>query len=75
MKDFLTYSKLKKTVDRNLLMAESLENRYSNENDVEGSKKVKPDDLVRIYEILIQVPFIFSNLATNFLISKKKEYN
>jgi len=60
LQDYVTISKLKKTVERNLLLVQSLQNRFnsSRENteksEGEKQKPVRPDDLVRIYETLIQ---------------------
>jgi len=58
MKTYVTYLKLTKTVERNLLLVDSYEKRLSGRTETteeSGSKKkAKPDDLVRVYETLIQ---------------------
>ncbi|GFY53081.1 signal recognition particle subunit SRP68 [Trichonephila inaurata madagascariensis] len=55
LQSYLTYIRLSKTVERNLLFIESLkENMNSPEVAVDGKKITKPQDLVRPYEIIIQ---------------------
>lgn len=61
LKNYITYLKLQKTVDRNLVMADSLDRKLFGivEPESDGSsegykKKTAPDDLVRVYEIIIQ---------------------
>ncbi|GFV92382.1 signal recognition particle subunit SRP68 [Trichonephila clavipes] len=55
LQSYLTYIRLSKTVERNLLFIESLkENMNSPEMAVDGKKVTKPQDLVRPYEIIIQ---------------------
>lgn len=53
---YLTYIRLSKTVERNLLIIESLKRNLENSGDaaVDGKKQAKPQDLVRPYEIIIQ---------------------
>ena len=68
---YLTYIRLTKTVERNLLMVDSLKSNFptvllqSNYSESSqsaagsSSKKItKPEDLVRIYDIILQVQFI-----------------
>lgn len=62
---YITFIRLSKTVERNLLMAESMKNSLptSLQNSVgdipaetgSGKKVAKPEDLVRIYDIILQV--------------------
>ena len=65
---YLTYIRLTKTVERNLLMVDSLKGNFpaimlqSNFSETSqstagsSSKKItKPEDLVRIYDIILQV--------------------
>lgn len=63
---YITYIRLSKTVERNLLMAESMKSNLPAvlQNSVEevtaesgsAAKKIsKPEDLVRIYDIILQV--------------------
>ena len=62
---YLTFIRLSKTVERNLLMAESMKislptNLQNSVEDVpaetgSGKKIAKPEDLVRIYDIILQV--------------------
>eukprot|EP01114_Cavostelium_apophysatum_P017490 TRINITY_DN5209_c0_g1_i1.p1 TRINITY_DN5209_c0_g1~~TRINITY_DN5209_c0_g1_i1.p1 ORF type:complete len:269 (-),score=109.93 TRINITY_DN5209_c0_g1_i1:11-817(-) len=60
LKTYLTHTKLSKTVDRNLLMVESYEKKLGYRTGEEPAaeegtkKKAKPDDLVKVYETLIQ---------------------
>lgn len=67
MKLYVTYLKIQKTIEKNLLLAESLEKRlnaragtkpplysYSNIID-EEQKTAKPEEIVRVYETLFQV--------------------
>ncbi|GIY51758.1 signal recognition particle subunit SRP68 [Caerostris darwini] len=56
LQSYLTYIRLSKTVERNLLFIESLkENLLSSEAGAgEGKKVTKPQDLIRPYEIIIQ---------------------
>ncbi|XP_076366392.1 signal recognition particle 68 [Tachypleus tridentatus] len=53
---YLSYIRLSKTVDRNLLMIDSLRSALSSsdERNGDGKKKNKPQDLIRPYEIIIQ---------------------
>ena len=62
---YISYIRLSKTVERNLLMAESMKSSLpaSLQNSVEevtaeagvGKKITKPEDLVRIYDNILQV--------------------
>ncbi|GFT62574.1 signal recognition particle subunit SRP68, partial [Nephila pilipes] len=55
LQSYLTYIRLSKTVERNLLFIESLkENLNLYKTAVDGKKVTKPQDLVRPYEIIIQ---------------------
>ncbi|KAL3877845.1 hypothetical protein ACJMK2_035489 [Sinanodonta woodiana] len=51
---YLTYIKLTKTVDRNLLLIDSLKNFLPGKQMEDGHKITKPQDLVRLYDIIIQ---------------------
>eukprot|EP01124_Arcella_intermedia_P017918 TRINITY_DN248_c0_g1_i1.p1 TRINITY_DN248_c0_g1~~TRINITY_DN248_c0_g1_i1.p1 ORF type:complete len:566 (-),score=145.48 TRINITY_DN248_c0_g1_i1:107-1558(-) len=51
LKDFITYSKLQKTMDRNYMILESLEAKIANDAQAMGNKA---DEVVRLYEILIE---------------------
>ncbi|XP_069123968.1 signal recognition particle subunit SRP68-like [Argopecten irradians] len=51
---YLTYTRLTKTVERNLLLIESLKNYLPGKQVQEGRKITKPQDLVRLYDIMIQ---------------------
>ncbi|KFM65959.1 Signal recognition particle protein, partial [Stegodyphus mimosarum] len=53
---YLTYIRLSKTVERNLLFIESLRQNMGSSLDLslDGKKVTKPQDLVRPYEIIIQ---------------------
>ena len=63
---YISFIRLSKTVERNLLMAESMKSNLPSvlQNSVEevttesgsvGRKISKPEDLVRIYDIILQV--------------------
>lgn len=65
---YITYIRLSKTVERNLLMAESMKSNLPTllqkssedcivESGPVGRKISKPEDLVRIYDTLLQVVF------------------
>lgn len=55
LQSYLTYIRLLKTVERNLLFIESLkQNMTSAEGTTDGKKLTKPQDFVRPYEIIIQ---------------------
>ena len=46
-----------KTIDRNLVMIEGMKRILSGEEvQDQGKKPVKPQDLARLYETIIQVP-------------------
>ena len=61
--NYVSYIRLSKTVERNLLMAESMKSNLPAilQNSVEempvetGRRSSKPEDLVRIYDIILQV--------------------
>ena len=55
---YLTYIKLSKTIERNLLLIENLKNYLPGGQVAEGRKITKPQDLVRLYDIIIQVSMI-----------------
>eukprot|EP01121_Diplochlamys_sp_Union-15-3_P005142 TRINITY_DN15494_c0_g1_i1.p1 TRINITY_DN15494_c0_g1~~TRINITY_DN15494_c0_g1_i1.p1 ORF type:complete len:350 (+),score=60.49 TRINITY_DN15494_c0_g1_i1:218-1267(+) len=54
--EYLSYSILKKTIDRNLLLVQSLESKIDLQDFEPDSKKkqAKADELVRLYESLLQ---------------------
>ena len=52
---YLTYLRQTKTAERNLLMAESLKTNLRTARPEEGKKLTKPQDLARLYDIIIQV--------------------
>ena len=49
---YISYLKLTKTIERNRLLVDKLQEQYHNPEA--GTKKTKPDELVRIYDNLIQ---------------------
>ncbi|XP_046550007.1 signal recognition particle subunit SRP68-like [Haliotis rubra] len=51
---YLTYLRLTKTVERNLLLIDNLQNYLPGKVAEEGRKITKPQDLVRLYDIIIQ---------------------
>lgn len=51
---YLTYIKLTKTIERNLLLIENLKLYLPGGHVEEGRKITKPQDLVRLYDIVIQ---------------------
>lgn len=51
---YLTYIRLSKTVERNLLLIESLKQNMESEDAKDAKKPTKPQDLVRPFEIIIQ---------------------
>ncbi|VDI73750.1 signal recognition particle subunit SRP68 [Mytilus galloprovincialis] len=51
---YLMYIRLSKTVDRNLLLIEKLKQYLPGKSIPEGHKITKPQDLVRLYDIIIQ---------------------
>jgi len=52
---YLAYIKLSKTIDRNLLIIENMKPYLPGGQVEEGRKITKPQDLVRLYDIIIQV--------------------
>ncbi|KAK3089911.1 hypothetical protein FSP39_007594 [Pinctada imbricata] len=51
---YLTYIRLSKTIDRNLLLIQNLKGYLPGRQVEEGRKITKPQDLVRLYDIIIQ---------------------
>ncbi|XP_065846752.1 signal recognition particle subunit SRP68-like [Oscarella lobularis] len=51
---YISFIRLSKTIDRNLLMAQSLQLQMESGKTTGQGKTTKPDDLVRLYDILIQ---------------------
>ena len=52
---YVSYLKLTKTIERNLLLVENLQKRLKGREEVEGQvKSSRPDELVRLFENLIQ---------------------
>lgn len=52
---YLMNIRLTTTVDRNLIMVENMKQNLPENNPEEGRKITKPQDLVRLYDIIIQV--------------------
>ena len=52
---YLTFIRLSKTVERNLLLIENMKDYLPGKKLEEGRKITKPQDLVRLYDIIIQV--------------------
>ena len=52
---YLAYLKQTKTIERNLLMIDSLKQYLPGNRTEEGRKVTKPQDLARLYDIIIQV--------------------
>jgi hypothetical protein len=52
---YLTFLRLNKTVERNLLMVSTFEKNLGKAD--ENMKITKPQDIVRLYDIIIQVSF------------------
>ncbi|CAG5121772.1 unnamed protein product [Candidula unifasciata] len=51
---YLMYIRLSTTIERNLLMVDNLKQNLPENNPEEGRKITKPQDLVRLYDIIIQ---------------------
>ncbi|XP_041364643.1 signal recognition particle subunit SRP68-like [Gigantopelta aegis] len=51
---YLTYLRLTKTIERNLLLIDNLKKYLPGKKVPEGHKITKPQDLVRLYDIIIQ---------------------
>ncbi|XP_064617807.1 signal recognition particle subunit SRP68-like [Liolophura sinensis] len=51
---YLTYLRLTKTVERNLLLIENLKENLPGQQVAPGKKITKPQDLVRLYDIIMQ---------------------
>ncbi|GAB1602902.1 signal recognition particle subunit SRP68-like [Argonauta hians] len=60
---YLTYIRLTKTIERNLLLIDNLKQYLPNKNVPESKKITKPQDLVRLYDIIIQNLNELLNLA------------
>ena len=52
---YLMYLRLTTTVERNLLLVENMKLSLPENVQEEGKKLTKPQDLVRLYDIIIQV--------------------
>jgi signal recognition particle subunit SRP68 len=52
---YLTFIRLSKTIERNLLLIAMMKNYLPGKKVEEGHKITKPQDLVRLYDIIIQV--------------------
>ncbi|XP_039277199.1 signal recognition particle subunit SRP68 [Nilaparvata lugens] len=50
---YLTYIRLNRTVERNLLMVESARAALSDNTESEGTRRTRPQDVVRLYEIIL----------------------
>ena len=61
---YLSYIKLSKTIERNLLLIDNLKNYLPGGKVEEGRKITKPQDLVRLYDIIIQVCYEIYFLAS-----------
>ena len=67
---YLSYIKLSKTIERNLLLIDNLKNYLPGGKVEEGRKITKPQDLVRLYDIIIQVCYeILLTLSWNISLS------
>jgi len=51
---YVSFLKLTKTIERNLLLVDNLQKRLKGREEVEGQKASRPDELVRLFENLIQ---------------------
>lgn len=49
---YLTWTRISKTIERNLLMLDSYQQTLNSEE--KGTKNVKPQDIVRLYDIILQ---------------------
>lgn len=58
---YLTYLRLKIAIERNLLLIENLRQYLQGPQMEEGRKVTKPQDLVRLYDIIIQVGYFFTD--------------
>lgn len=52
---YLSYLRQTKTIERNLLMIDSLKKNLPGSRQDDSKKLTKPQDLARLYEIIIQV--------------------
>ncbi|XP_006821155.1 signal recognition particle subunit SRP68-like [Saccoglossus kowalevskii] len=51
---YVTYIKISKTIDRNKLMVETMKDNLPGGEVQEGKKMTKPQDMIRLYDIIIQ---------------------
>ncbi len=64
---YLTWTRINKTIERNLLMVDSFKSLLTSnqskiiDNDDKQSKNARPQDIVRLYDIIIQVNYSFLN--------------
>ena len=58
---YLSYLRQTKTIERNLLMIENLKANLPGNRQDERQKMTKPQDLVRLYDIIIQVCLILNS--------------
>lgn len=58
---YLTWTRITKTIERNLLMLDSYKASL-NKEETKGSKNTKPQDIVRLYDIILQNLKDMSNL-------------
>lgn len=69
---YLTWTRINKTIERNLLMVDSFKSLLTsnlsktNDNDDKQSKNARPQDIVRLYDIIIQVIFFLNYLQRCF---------
>ena len=56
---YLTSTRMNKTIERNLLMIESSKISLNSKEDESKVKTTKPQDIVRIYDIILQVKCFF----------------
>eukprot|EP01117_Protostelium_nocturnum_P001970 TRINITY_DN12623_c0_g1_i1.p1 TRINITY_DN12623_c0_g1~~TRINITY_DN12623_c0_g1_i1.p1 ORF type:complete len:567 (-),score=200.59 TRINITY_DN12623_c0_g1_i1:80-1780(-) len=74
LKSYIQYVRLERTIQRNLLLAENLEKQISEETNT-GRKRTKPEDLIRIFETLIQNYTELNELSTEEEETKKNVVN
>ena len=69
---YLTWTRINKTIERNLLMVDSFKSLLTsnlsktNDYDDKQSKNARPQDIVRLYDIIIQVIFFLNYLQRCF---------
>ena len=56
---YVSYLRYTKQVERNLLIIDSLEQALATGRSVEGKKVPKPQDIVRLFDIIVQVGISF----------------